>query len=812
MTLDPRYDAQKTEAELAEQWMSTGVYHFDAQRTGEAYAIDTPPPSVSGHLHLGHVYSYTHADFFARFRRMRGDNVFYPMGYDDNGLPTERLVERMRGVRASEIGRRAFIQECLAVSEEAEQEYEALWKRLGLSVDWRYTYRTIDDNARRIAQLGFIDLYRKGLVYRHEAPTIWCPECRTAIAQAEVNDLDRPSTFYTLAFKLDGGRQLPIATTRPELLPACVAVFVHPDDSRFRSLIGKLAEVPVFGRQVPILADPAADPDKGTGAVMCCTFGDSTDILWWRAHDLPLIQAVGRNGHMTADTELVAGLTLAEARRRIVEELQSDSALLGEVPHTQSVRVHERCDTPVEYLVTRQWFVRVLDHREDFIAAGERIDWHPPHMKTRYRQWVENLSWDWCISRQRYFGVPFPVWYCTVCGEAQLADEDELPVDPGEQQPSRPCSCGSEAFVPESDVMDTWATSSLSPQIVGQWLTNPGLYRRVFPMTLRPQAHEIIRTWAFYTIVRSHYHFNAIPWTDVAISGWGLAPEGGVKLSKSRGGGPIGPMEVLTLHSADAVRYWAAGTGLGKDAVINEERIQAGAKWAAKLWQVGRFAERFLADIRPGETLPPDLTPADRWILARTAQIVEHVTRLFEEYDYATARSEIEAFFRRDLADNYIEMAKKRLYEGASASATYTLYHALLATLKVLAPIMPYVTDALYQSLFAPEHGTHSIHVAGWPAAPDAWQDDAAVATGELLVGVATAVRRFKSEIGLSLGAELQTLELNCAEAPTRGLLRAAGADLVSITRAREIVISDAADSHGQVLDRVGSVSIYAVL
>ena len=803
MSLALRYDAQAVERELEEKWSASGVYHFDPASDRPVYAIDTPPPSVSGRLHLGHAFSYTHADFFARFRRMHGDNVFYPMGYDDNGLPTERLVERTRGVRAAEIGRAAFIRECLKVAAETEREYEALWRRLGLSIDWRYTYRTIDDESRRAAQRTFLDLLARDLAYRQESPTIWCPECRTAIAQAELNDLERETTFHTLAFSLDDGATLPIATTRPELLPACVAVFVHPEDSRFRQLIGGRARTPYFDLPVPILADPGADPAKGTGAVMCCTFGDTADVAWQRSHNLPLIAAIDRNGRMTAAAGDFASLTTSEARARITAALAERGQLLAQQSTSQTVRVHERCDTPVEYLSSRQWFIRILDHRQAFLDAGEQIAWHPEHMKTRYRQWVENLNWDWCISRQRAFGVPFPIWYCASCGELATADEADLPVDPAEQQPNRPCPCGSTTFTPETDVMDTWATSSLSPQIVGRWLLDESLFNRVFPMSLRPQAHEIIRTWAFYTIVRAHYHNGQVPWENVAISGWGLAPEGAEKLSKSRGGGPIGAVEAIENFSADAVRYWAAGAGLGKDTVISEERIKAGGRWTTKLWNVARFAERFLAGYQPLTDLPQELTTADRWLLARVAQLIRVVTDALSQYDYATARGEIETFFWHDLADNYLEMAKKRLYDGTEGytGACYTLYCALLATVKLLAPLLPYITDSIYCGLFAAADGADSVHRAAWPQPDLRFDNAAALDAGDALINIATAVRRFKSERNLSTGAELAALHLSTADPQLVQELRQATPDLLSITRARTLVINSNGHGRGKRLE-----------
>jgi valyl-tRNA synthetase len=793
MTLPKHHQSKAVESRLQAFWQDASVYHFSREVQEPVYSIDTPPPTVSGHLHLGHVYSYSHTDFMARFWRMNGYNVFYPMGYDDNGLPTERLVERRLGIKAVGVGREAFIKKCLEVSTEEEKNYETLWQRLGLSVDWRYTYRTIDELSRRTSQFSFIDLYRKGLAYQREAPAIWCPECRTAIAQAELNDLERESEFVTLAFHLQDGSTLPIATTRPELLPACVAVFVHPNDARYQHLVGQLVMEPLFGQEVPLLADPQADPTKGTGGVMCCTFGDATDVDWWYKYHLPLKAIIGRDGRLTKEADDFAGLTTQEARKRIIETLEERGVVLARQPVRQSVRVHERCDTPVEYIVTQQWFIRVLDFKEQLLAAGEQVAWHPVHMKTRYREWVENLHWDWGISRQRYFGVTFPVWYCDACGEIILADETQLPVDPTEQQPTKACTCGSTSFRPEEDVMDTWATSSLSPQIIGRWLTDKQLYEHVFPFSLRPQAHEIIRTWAFYTIVKSYHHFGRLPWKEVAISGWGLAAEGAGKISKSRGGGPMSPVEMIEKYSADAVRYWAASTGFGKDSTISEEKIQTGAKLVTKLWNVARFSQRFLEGYQlPAER--PALSPTDRWVLSRTQRLIRRVTDLFRNYDYAAAKSEIESFFWRDLADNYLEFSKERLYDEMSPmheEARYTLHQVLLTVVKLFAPFLPYITEEIYQSLFTNTAKQVSIHNTRWPSVDESLIDKCAEDVGEAIVEVATAVRRYKSENNLSLGSELQRLQLATQDHNLARLLGEAVADITSVTRARSVEVGD---------------------
>lgn len=791
--LGKRYDPKQSEIHLIEEWQSNGVYHFSPENDREVFSIDTPPPTVSGSLHLGHVYSYSQTDFIARFWRMRGKNVFYPMGFDDNGLPTERLVEKKLNIRAVDIDRREFSKICQQISIEAEKEYHALWHRLGLSVDWRYTYRTIDENSQFISQLSFIELYHKGLVYHQEAPAIWCPECRTSIAQAELNDIERQSEFITLDFRLPDGSSLPIATTRPELLPACVAIFVHPQDSRYAGVVGQTAQVPLFNHMVPILVDHAADPNKGTGAVMCCTFGDQTDVSWWRAHKLKLIQAIDRDGKMSKAAGKYSGKPLEIARQEIKNELERAGLILDRQPTSQSIRVHERCDTPVEYILVGQWFIRVLDFKEQLLAAGNELAWWPAHMHSRYRAWVEGLNWDWCISRQRYFGVPFPLWFCLDCGVVVLPEESRLPIDPVNELPNSPCpSCGGSNFRPETDIFDTWATSSMSPQLAGGWrLNRDTLYRKVFPYTLRPQAHEIIRTWAFYTITKSLYHLDQLPWQNVAISGWGIAGEGMGKISKSKGGGPIAPMEIIERYSADAVRYWAASTGPGKDAVISEEKVQSGVALVTKIWNVARFCEHFIKEYLPDDDFSRlQFTPADRWILARLQRLVQGSIDSFENYDYAAAKSGVERFFWRELADNYIEMTKQRLYGEPSLqrqAAMWTLYHVMLTVIRLFAPFLPFVTEEIYTEVFARTEGQGSIHNSNWPEPVMDLLDEEAEALGETIVELATQVRRYKSQQSLSLGAEIPIITIYTSDEQSCFNLEAATSDLKSITRALRI-------------------------
>jgi valyl-tRNA synthetase len=789
--LPKHYDSGNIEQKWSQYWQESGIYRFQPVG-GHVYSIDTPPPTVSGDLHMGHCYSYSQTDFYARFQRMNGKHVFYPMGWDDNGLPTERLVEKTIGITPERSGTEAFIQAIVNTSRQLEQKYEQLWRRLGLSVDWDHTYSTISPSARKVAQFSFIDLYKKGRVYRSSSPTIWCPFCKTAIAHAELEDKQRQTEMITIAFKLDDDQVLPIATTRPELLPACVAVFVNPDDDRNNHLIGRKAKPPLFKKEVPILSDPKADPQKGTGIVMCCTFGDTTDIKWWQEHHLPSINLISPDGRLEKGAGFLAGLDIKSARKRIIEELNATNLILDKKEIVQTVSVHDRCDTPIEFIETKQWFVKVLDQKNRLLEAGRKVHWHPAHMLSRYEDWVQNLEWDWCISRQRHHGVPFPLWYCVQCGAVLPADITALPVDPRTSEPSRQCACGGREFTPEISVMDTWATSSLSPQIAGKWLEHSDLFNQVFPMSLRPQAHDIVRTWTFYTIVMSLYHFDKIPWSDIAISGHGLSPEGH-KVSKSKGGSMIDPLKVMEKYSADAVRYWAASSRLGEDSMINEDKIAAGQRLVTKLWNVAAFSYPFLNEYIQPDTIP-HLLPTDKWVLSRLQQLIIEVTQAFREYDHTQAKSKIEAFFWDVIADNYLEMVKNRLYglvDGTSEkeSARYTLHHTILTVLKILAPIMPYVTEEIRQSCFSGYPQETSIHLAHWPETCKDLIDTEAEALGLALVDIATTVRRFKSEKQLAMGSSLNRIVI-VSSPGIRSKLQECLDDIKSVTRAKEVELS----------------------
>jgi valyl-tRNA synthetase len=786
-----RYESATVEQKWQKYWEDNGTYHFHPDDRRPAYSIDTPPPTVSGDLHLGHCFHYSHADIYARFQRMNNKNIFYPMGWDDNGLPTERLVENRMGISPEKVGAEAFLKAIAETSKKLEDDYEKMWKRIGLSVDWRYSYSTIDASARKTAQHSFIELYKQGRIYNASSPTIWCPVCKTALAQAEVADLQRDTNFYTIAFSCDG-QTLPIATTRPELVPACVAVFVNPDDKRHKNLIGKKAITPVFKKEVPILGDIKADPEKGTGVVMCCTFGDTTDIKWWREHNLPLISVIDRAGRLNESAGFLSGLYVKQARKRMVEELTNNNLVLDTKATSQTVSMHDRCDTPIEYMETKQWFIKILDQKERLVEAGNQISWHPAHMRARYEDWVKNLEWDWCISRQRYHGVPFPVWYCSKCEKAQLADVSELPIDPRSSPPSKPCSCGGNEFLPETSVMDTWQTSSLTPQIAGKWLDDDKLFRKAFPMSIRPQSHEIIRTWAFYTIVKSLYHENTLPWSDVIISGQGLSPDGH-KISKSRGNASD-PNIMINKYSADALRYWSSSSKLGEDSMVSEDKISSGHKLVNKLWNVTSFAYQFLEGYScPKE--PPALVATDKWILSKLNKLIPEATKDFVEYNHASAKNRIEGFFWETFTDNYMEMVKTRLYDSPDGSieresARNTLYTVLQTLIKLFAPIIPFVTEEVYQLVFKKENDTNSIHISAWPEANNTLIDDDAEAVGNMLIEVATVVRRYKSEKKIPMGSPLEILKISVSKETYADVLRSCLVDIKSVTRAKQIDIS----------------------
>ena len=752
-----KYDPKDIEPRIQKFWEEEKIFKFDTQSKKPTYSIDTPPPTLSGYIHMGHVLSYSQAEFVARYQRMRGKNVFYPMGFDDNGLPTERFVEKKYKVNIRKVGREEFVRLCLQETEIGGANYRNVWTTLGISVDWSLLYSTINRRCQRISQRSFIDIYNMGRMERRNEPAIWCPLCQTSLAQADVEDSEPVHSFLnTIKFSAEDGGELLIATSRPELIPSCVGLLVNPDDERYRGLVGKTAITPLFNARVPILADMKVDPEFGTGMVMVCTFGDKTDIDWWRQFDLPLKLSIKPNGTMNANAGPYEGLTLTECRKRVLEDLKACGLLVEQKPIEHVMNVHERCGTPVEFYVTPQWFIRILDIKDDLLAQGAKLKWYPEHMKVRYDTWISGLKWDWCISRQRYFGVPFPVWYCKKCGAVALADESQLPVDPLASNPLHPCEkCGSTDFEPEKDVMDTWATSSVTPLINANWGEPDSLMEKIYPLSMRPQSHEIIRTWLFYTVIKSYLHTRSLPWYDVMISGQGLDPNGKA-MHKSKGN-IIEPLPIVQKYSADAVRWWAASAKLGDDLPFKEKEVVYGQKFINKLFNASRFASIHLKDYRPREA---DLELIDRWLLTKLNGVIRESTENFERYEYSKAKSLTEQFFWGDFCDNYLEIVKDRLYKkdenGESGrAALYTVYTALLTSLKLLGPFIPHITEDIYQRMFRESEGAASLHISAWPEPDVAAADIEALKLGNMAVAIISSLRQYKNSRSMAQNAVL---------------------------------------------------------
>lgn len=684
-------------------WEKEKIYKFNPKNKKKIYSVDTPPPNISGKMHLGHAFSYSQQDFIVRFRRMFDGNVFFPFGTDDNGLPTERLVEKSLKIKSKNLGRKEFINTVLKFLKDFTPKAVQDWKDLGMSCDFDISYSTIDDKTRKLSQKSFIELFKKKEIYKKKFPTIWCPECQTSIAQAELEDKEEKSLFSTLKFSCDE-KDLLIATTRPELLGACVAVFVHPNDKRYKKLVGKKAKVPLFDFEVPIIADESAEPEKGTGVLMICSYGDKFDVDAINRHKLKPKLILNEQGKIIEGN--YKGLKVKEARKKILEDLKKKNLTLEQKEIQHTVNCHDKCGTPIEFIATEQWFIKILDKKKQLIEQGNKIKWYPEFMHKRYDNWVKGLEWDWSISRDRHFGVPIPVWKCE-CGEIILADEKELPVDP--LQIKKKCPECKKQAIPEDKVLDTWATSSLTPQIADSIIGN----KIKLPFSLRPQAHDIIRTWAFYTIVKAYLHEKKIPWKDIVISG--NVSLGGEKMSKSKGN-VIAPQDVMEQYGADALRFWAAGSKLGNDLDYQEKDLITGKKFINKLLNASKFVFMNLEDFDGKK--PKKLDELDELFLEKLNNLIQQNTKSFEKYEYSKAKSRVENFFWKDFCDNYLEIVKKRVYQGKGEkkkSAQYTLYKSLLTILKIVAPIMPFITEEIYQEYFGKIEKTKSIHISEWP-------------------------------------------------------------------------------------------------
>jgi valyl-tRNA synthetase len=822
------------EAKWMERWARDGLYTFDRSRPrSDVYAIDTPPPTVSGSLHVGHVFSFTHTDVIARFQRMRGKAVFYPMGWDDNGLPTERRVQNYYGVRcdpalpydpkfqpppkpdkqAQSISRPNFIELCARLTAEDEKAFEALWKYLGLSVDWGMTYATIGRHAQKVSQLSFLRLLRKGLAYQLEAPTLWDVDFRTAVAQAELEDREQPGAYHRIRFQREDGSGafLEVETTRPELIPACVALVAHPGDERYRPLFGTEVTTPLFGVRVPIKPHELAEPEKGSGIAMICTFGDVTDVVWWRALSLPVRAIIQANGALRPvqwgsmgweskdparaqeSYDHLANLSAIKARTKIVELLRASGDLLGDPrPITHAVKFYEKGDRPLEIVTSRQWFIKSMMFRDALLERAREIRWHPAYMRARLENWINGLNGDWCVSRQRFFGVPFPVWYPVLpdgsrdYGNPLVPSEDVLPIDPSTDVPEgysneqRDMPGG---FSGDPDVMDTWATSSLTPQIAGGWTADDDLFARVFPMDLRPQAHDIIRTWLFSTVLRAHLEFDALPWSNAAISGWILDPDR-KKMSKSKGN-VVTPMTLLEEHGSDGVRYWAASGRPGADTAFDVGQMKVGRRLAIKLLNASKFV---LASPEPRGEISAAI---DRGLLTMVGRLVREATAELDDYNYSRVLERTESLFWF-FCDNYLELVKSRRYgdhgsEGAG-SANSTLLTALSALLRLFAPFLPFVSEEVW-SWWQPG----SIHTAAWPVpeelfGPAGGERDDEARTLELAAAVLGEVRKKKSEEQRPMKTNVSQAIVSLPDADRR-LLDAARADLCAVARIQELRI-----------------------
>ncbi len=813
------------ETRFVDVWEQNGTFRFDKTATrANVFSIDTPPPTVSGSLHVGHVFSYTHTDCIARYQRMIGKSVFYPMGWDDNGLPTERRVQNYFGVRCDPslpydsnftppaepgkeqiaISRKNFVELCEQLTIEDEKAFEELWRRLGISVDWNHTYQTIDSNARATSQRAFLRNLSRNEAYQSEAPTLWDVTFRTAVAQAELEDRERPGAYHRIGFtRSDNGEKVFIETTRPELLAACVALVANPDDERYQPLFGKTVRTPIFDVEVPVVAHHLAEIEKGSGIAMICTFGDTTDVTWWRELQLQTRPIIGWDGRILGSTpewitsaagisayEQIAGATAHTAKEKMAELLTASGDLVGDIrPITHPVKFFEKGDKPLEIVTTRQWYIRNggrdSDLRAQLLARGKELNWHPDHMGVRYSNWVEGLNGDWLISRQRFFGVPIPLWYGVDSdGNPDYANilvpnEADLPIDPASEAPkgfdesqrNKP-----NGFIGDPDVMDTWATSSLTPQIAGGWERDNDLWNRVWPFNLRPQAHEIIRTWLFSTVVRAHLEHNSLPFTDASISGWILDPDR-KKMSKSKGN-VVTPLDLLDEHGSDAVRYWAASGRPGTDTAFDVGQMKIGRRLAIKILNASKFS------LSMGAFIPSDnkvITEAlDQSMLNGLAEVVDQATKAFEGFNYTKALEVTEQFFW-PFCDDYVELVKDRVYgaqgEAAANSAKAALGIATQTFLKLFAPFLPFVTDEVWSWW---QEG--SVHNSDWPKSSDVNVDGASKEVNEAVSLVLSHIRKVKSDAQVSMKAEISLAEIT-APAEIIALVKLAETDVLTAGR-----------------------------
>ena len=821
MSFDKKYNPKEKEISLREFWEKEGIYAFNPKSNKPIFSIDTPPPTVSGKMHIGHAFSYAQTDFIARYKRMKGFEVFYPFGTDDNGLATEKLVQKEEKVNLRKLSREEAKKITLNYLEKARPDFIADWKNIGISADFQnLKYTTIDDHSQKISQKSFIDLFRKGLIEQKEGPIPWDRVFETAIAQAELEDVTRKAYLNYIKAKIVGTQNTYViyATTRPELCYAVVGMSVEDTgeyvklkvgdefwitgkntyEEKFKEfdfevidtftgqdIIGQKVTIPLVEREIEISHDKAVKADFGTGIAYFCTYGGVEDIEWASRHNVTPVEVIDRKGRLTQAAGKYEGMLAGEARKDIIKELEEEKSCIKKEQKEQIVNVGERSGADVEFVVSKQWYVNYLDKKEYFFEMCEKFNWSPEFMKHRLENWIDGLNWNWGFSRQRHFGIPIPVWYDKE-GRVYLPDEDQLPVDPTKDRPASAPE-GIELF-PETDVFDTWFTSASSPFLSTGLIEDETLRSKLIPMSMRPQAHDIINFWLFYTMAKTNLLYDINPFDNVVISGWMLDPNG-KKMSKSKGN-TIAPQEVREKFSGDALRYLAAASKLGYDMPYQEKEVQTGIKVANKIYNASKFASMLLENfsIKDKNHEYSSLKTIDKWLLSKMSKAISRATDAFENFDYSRAKSEVDLFFMRDVADNYIEIVKQRLwkpeeYGEETKKAQYALYHGLYSSMRMFAPFIPFITEEVYQKFYSKYEEHPSIHLSSWPVADQSHIDDELEKAGEEMIAVVGAVRKYKSEKNVSQKTQLKLLTISCGE-DTKRFIEDSLDDLKAVTGA----------------------------
>lgn len=789
MKIPKSYKPEEEEPKWQEHWKELGINNFDHDDDSPSYVIDTPPPYPSGEFHIGNALNWIYLDFVARYKRMKGYNVLFPQGWDCHGLPTEVQVEKHNDIRKGDVSHEKFRKLCIELTEKNIKHMKMEMDSLGLSMDWSTEYRTMDPDYYGKTQLSFLKLFKKDLIYKGKHPVNWCPRCETAIADAEVEYEDRKGTLNYINFKLVESREnLTIATTRPELLPACVVVAVHPDDDRYGKYIGDKLEVPIFGQTVSIVEDPEVDPEFGTGAVMICTYGDKADVQWVKRYGLPVIDSIDEKGCLTEPAGEYAGLTVKEAKREMIKDLDEKGFLESQESLEQNIGVCWRCDTPVEILTTDQWFMRVRDLNDRVIEEAERVRWVPEHMRLRLIDWTKSMDWDWVISRQRIFGTPIPVWYCSNCSEPILAGEKQIPVNPKQDNPpiDKCPKCGDINFESEKDVLDTWMDSSITAAIHAGW---PDLDDRLFPADLQPNGTDIIRTWDYYLLVRHLALLGKSPYKTVLINGM-VFGEDGRKMSKSRGN-YVETTTARNRHGADPLRQWAAiGASTGSDIPFSWKEIDFGQRFLTKLWNAARFTALHISDVDPDRELEESkLHPTDKWILSRLNKLVNNSTKLMEDFQFNHVLRGIRTFVWHEFCDMYIEEVKYRLYgeDPSAGAAKQTLYKVLWTIVRLLAPFTPHFAEELYQFHFSSDYSEDSIHLVNWPDTEEKFMDMESEELGVILNSIISEIRQYKSERNQPLSKELELINIYVEDQNTLNKIRETEEDIKGTAKIKRL-------------------------